>query len=82
MNKLSSWFYKRDSVKKLWIFGTAILSITLLSEVWIHLHAYFQIVDFFAFNALFGFLSCVLMVLFAKLLGYLIKRKEDYYHNE
>ena len=31
------------------------------------------------FNAVYGFLSCVAMVLFARVLGWLVKRPDDYY---
>ena len=33
----------------------------------------------FAFGALYGFLACFLMVVFAKVLGRFVKRAEDYY---
>ena len=33
----------------------------------------------FGFGAVFGFLSCLLMVLFAKALGRVLKRDENYY---
>ena len=33
----------------------------------------------FGFYAIFGFLSCVGLIIFAKFLGFLIKRKDDYY---
>ena len=39
-----------------------------------------QSVDgWFGFGAVFGFLSCLLMVLFAKALGVFLKRPRDYY---
>ena len=36
---------------------------------------------FLAAFALFGFLACVGMVLFAKLLGVFLKRRDDYYED-
>ena len=71
--------YTSRAKKKAWLFGVLILVMTLFAEYFIHLHAYFTDVDWFAFNAVWGFLSCLLMVVFAKLLGLLIKRREDYY---
>ena len=41
--------------------------------------AYFGIDAWFAFGAVFGFVSCVAMVVAAKALGALIKRDERYY---
>jgi len=31
------------------------------------------------FGAWFGFIACILMILFSKILGYVVKRSEDYY---
>jgi hypothetical protein len=33
----------------------------------------------FGFGAVFGFLSCVAMVIVAKVLGWFLKRDEDYF---
>ena len=73
------WLYREENRGKLWKGSIVILSITLFAELFIHLHAYFEAVGFFGFHALFGFISCVGMVIFAKLLGYLVKRRDDYY---
>ncbi len=35
----------------------------------------------FAFGAIYGFLSCLAMVLFAKVLGWWLKRPENYYRD-
>lgn len=73
------WLYRSASRRKLWIAGIGILVLTVVAELLIRLHPYFAIADFFAFHAVFGFISCVAMVLFAKLLGFLVKRRDDYY---
>ncbi len=78
MNK-THWLYQVQNRKKIWIAGCLVLAINVLLEVFIHLHASFRLTDFFGFNALFGFFSCVAMIVFAKLLGLLIKRRDDYY---
>ena len=74
-----NWFYKESSIKKLWIGTIAVLALTVIAEFFIELHPHFKIESLFGFHALYGFLACVAMVLFAKVLGYLIKRKDDYY---
>lgn len=74
-----SWFYKKSSIKKLWIGTIIILVLTVIAEFFIKLHPHFEIESYFGFHAVYGFLACVAMVLFAKLLGFLIKRKDDYY---
>ena len=76
-----NWFYKKSSIKKLWIAAIVVLALTVLVELAITLHPHFDIEATFGFHAVFGFLSCVCMVLFAKVLGYLIKRKDDYYED-
>ncbi|MHC8441631.1 MAG: hypothetical protein ACYYK0_05530 [Candidatus Eutrophobiaceae bacterium] len=59
--------------------GLAALALLVVVEIFIPLHAHFSIADFFSFHALFGFGSCVLMVIGAKGLSFILKRKEDYY---
>lgn len=71
--------YKKESIRKLWYLGISILGLTVIAEFFIHLHAHFENTAWFSFYAVFGFFSCVALVLFAKLLGFLLKRKEDYY---
>jgi UPF0716 family protein affecting phage T7 exclusion len=48
----------------------------------IKVKGYFGVDGWIGFGAVFGFLSCLLMVLFAKGLGYLLKRDQDYYRSE
>lgn len=74
-----NWFYKKSSIKKLWIGTVIILGLTVIAEFFVKIHSHFEIESYFAFHAIYGFLTCVVMVLFAKALGYLIKRKDDYY---
>jgi Na+/phosphate symporter len=74
-----NWFYKKTSIKKLWIGAIVILVLTVLAEIVIALHPNFEVEALFGFHALFGFVTCIVMVVFAKLLGFLIKRKDDYY---
>ncbi len=73
------WLYRPGSSRKLWIAGCIILGLTILAEPFIDLHPHFSIEGLFSFHAVFGFISCVAMVIFAKWLGYLVKRKDDYY---
>ncbi|GGF51776.1 hypothetical protein GCM10011332_01260 [Terasakiella brassicae] len=73
------WLCRPTTIKKLWIVGIAILVLTVALELTIHPHPYFGIDGWFGFNAWFGFFSCAAMVLFAKLLGIFLKRKDTYY---
>ncbi len=73
------WLYTDEGRRGVWRTGIIVLVVTVISELFITLHPHFSIERVFAFYALYGFLSCVAMVLFARLLGYLIKRRDDYY---
>ncbi len=73
------WLYRPGTPRKLWIAGIILLLLTIVAEPFISLHPYFSFEDLFSFYALFGFISCVAMVVVAKLLGILVKRKDDYY---
>ena len=73
------WLYRPGSTRVLWIIGLVLLALTVAAELLVHLHPAFRFDDWFGFNASYGFLACVAMVLFARLLGLLVKRPEDYY---
>ena len=73
------WLYRPTSIRLLWVLFAVILAGTVLAQVFVHLHPHFELEGWFGFNALFGFFSCVAMVVFAKLLGVILKRPDDYY---
>ena len=74
-----NWFYRKSSIKKLYISALIILGVVLFVEYFIILPPHFSIEKIFGFHAGFGFLSCIVLIVFAKLLGFLVKRKDDYY---
>lgn len=74
-----SWFYKPDSPRKLWKWGAIVLCLTVLVQIFVPVHGHFTVEGVFGFAALYGFVTCLLMVVGAKLLGFLIKRPDDYY---
>ena len=58
----------------------ASLALLLVLELFVHKHASFAWEEWFGFYAIYGFVSCVLLVLVAKyILRPFVKRKEDYY---
>jgi hypothetical protein len=75
------WLYQAGTPRKLWTVGVVVLFITVLVELFFALHPHFRIAKLFAFHAIYGLVSCALMILFAKYLGLFIKRKDDYYDN-
>jgi len=73
------WLVRPATIRKLWwIFG-GVLALTVLAQLGVHVHGHFGIDGWLGFNAVFGFLACVAMVVFAKLLGFVLKRPVDYY---
>lgn len=76
------WLVRPENIRKLWwIFG-AILALTVLAQLLVHVHDYFGVDGWFGFSAMYGFLTCVAMVIFAKVLGFVLKRPETYYDKD
>ena len=75
------WLLRRENIRRLWIAFAGILLLTLIADLFVHQHMYFGIEDSFGFFAWYGFITCVAMVVFAKILGIFLKRPEDYYQN-
>ena len=73
------WLVRPATIKKLWWIFSIVLALTVLAQAFIYIKGYFSVDGWFGFGAVFGFLSCLAMVVFAKLLGFVLKRDEDYY---
>ena len=69
-------------IRRLWIAYVAVLLATVGASLLVHGHGYFRIDGTFAFNAWYGFASCIGMILGAKALGRLLKRKDGYYDGD
>ena len=77
-----AWLARPSSVRLLWRIFWAVLALTVAAQAVIKVKGYFGVDGWFAFGAIYGFLSCLAMVLFAKGLGYVLKRDENYYRAE
>ena len=73
------WLARPTTIKLLWRVFAAVLALTVLAQLVVGVKGYFGADGWFAFGAVFGFLSCLAMVLVAKGLGFVLKRGEDYY---
>ncbi len=74
------WLVRPGTIRKIWIGGILVLAVTVALELFTGTAGHFHGVDeWFAFPAVFGFLGCVAMVFVAKVLGFILKRKDDYY---
>ena len=74
-----SWIVRPSSIRLMSIVSCIILGLTVLLQLIVKVKGYFVVDEWFAFGAIFGFFSCVLMVLVAKVLGFVLKREETYY---
>lgn len=59
----------------------AALVLSVLAQLAVEAHPHFAIERLLGFNALFGFAACAALILVAKALGLLLKRKDDYYRD-
>jgi sterol desaturase/sphingolipid hydroxylase (fatty acid hydroxylase superfamily) len=73
------WLARPATIKLLWKVFIAVLVVLVVAQAIIYVKGYFGVDGWFGFGAAFGFMSCLAMVLFAKALGYVLKRPEDYY---
>jgi hypothetical protein len=63
----------------IWKIFIAVLAITVAAQLLVEPHPHFAVEGLFAWNALYGFLACAVLILLARALGLLLKRREDYY---
>ena len=74
-----AWLARPSTIRLLWWVFAAILAVSVAAQIVFKVKGYFGVDGWFGFGAIFGFLSCLAMVLFAKALGWVLKRDEDYY---
>ncbi len=77
-----AWLARPATIRLLWRVLWAVLALTVAAQLVIKVKGYFGVDGWFGFGAAYGFLACLLMVLFAKGLGYFLKRDENYYRAE
>jgi hypothetical protein len=76
------WLVRPGTIRLLWVIYLFILALTVLASLFTKTHAGIWLGGSFAFNAWYGFLTCIGMVLVAKLLGRLLHRKDSYYDRD
>jgi uncharacterized membrane protein len=73
------WLVRPSTIRKLWIGFSVVLALVVIAQTVIYIKGYFGVDGWFGFGAVYGFVSCLLMVLVAKILGLVLKRSQDYY---
>ena len=69
----------RMIVSRWWIALVVVLVLVVAVEPWAGRSAHFGVDGIFAFEAWYGFLSCLGLIVIAKLIGVLLKRRDTYY---
>ena len=82
--KKTHWLYQKRNLPKLWWVLFIVLILTLIPEFFTHHHSNFteqniHVDASWGFYTWFAFISCILMVVIAKILGLLLKRRDNYY---
>ena len=77
-----AWLVRPATIRLLWWALWIVLALTVAAHFVIKVKGYFGIDAWYGFGAAFGFLCCLLMVVIAKGLGFLLKRDENYYREE
>ena len=72
------WLTRPETIHKLWWGFSIVLTLTVAAQSFIYVKGYFVVDGWFGFGAIFGFFSCLAMVLIAKGFGVFLKRGEDY----
>ena len=73
------WFDEPKNVNKIVWSLVALCVASVGAELLFHKHTHYGFQDLPGFDALYGFVSCVLLVLAAKQLRKVLMRGEDYY---
>ena len=74
-----AWLARPSSIRLLWRVFAVVLALSVATQLAFKVKGYFEVDGWFGFGAVYGFLACLAMVVFAKVLGRFVKRDESYY---
>ena len=74
-----AWLARPSTIRLLWRVFAVVLAVAVAAQLLFKVKGYFTVDGWLGFGAIFGFLSCVAMVLVAKVLGWVLKRDEHFY---
>ena len=73
------WLVRPRTVRALWAIFILVLGATVAAELFVAHEAHFGIDGYFGFHAWYGLAACAVMIVFAKVLGLVLKRRDTYY---
>ncbi len=73
------WLARSGTIRLLWLLFGVILIALVLADLVLQHHPLFGLDATFSFAAWYGFAACIVLVLFAKILGAILKRPDAYY---
>lgn len=73
------WLVRPGTIRLLWWTFLAVLAATVALEFLFPVEGHFGVDGSFGFHAWYGLLACAVLILFSRLLGVFLKRKDDYY---
>lgn len=79
MQEKRGWFDKKKNLILFLRIFYASLVVLLVLDLFVDKHPYFGFDGAPSFSAAYGFISCVLLVLFAKILRMIVMKGEEYY---
>lgn len=83
MSKEFNFFDKQENIKKLKLYFYSLLVILVILDIFVEKHPHYGWERLFGAYALYGFFSCVLIVIVSKLIGKLwLQKPENYYDGD
>lgn len=76
------WLDERRNVDKVYYALIAACGLSAAVDLFYHRHGHFAVESWWGAYGIYGFVSCVALVLVAKELRKLLKRDEDYYGDD
>lgn len=70
------------TVQRLWVAFILLLSLSVLLQFFVHPHPHFGMDGEFWFYPVYGFAASVGLVLCSRLLGFIVKRRDDYWERK
>jgi hypothetical protein len=76
------WLVQPETIRRLWQWGLGVLAVVTLLDLAIAATPHFGVDGTFGFYAWYGLVTCAAMIVFAKALGFFLKRPDTYYGDD